>query len=268
VRLAVVIPAYNDAATIADLAHRAARHAAIVIVVDDGSTDGTAAALADAPVTLIANARNLGKGASLARGIAHALGRGAEAIVTLDGDGQHDPDDIPRLASVAAILRDHVIVGARLRRREAAPRLRRAANRIGDFVVGWAAGQPLADSQSGFRLYPAALLARLDIPSGPGRGFVYESELMIEASRAGARVVSVPIDSVYRAGARPSHFRPLVDFARIGRMLAWKIASRGFYPAGLLRSLARPARTAAQYGASTRSDDSANTQATASPAEK
>jgi glycosyltransferase involved in cell wall biosynthesis len=238
-KLAAVIPAYNEAATIADIARRAARHTELVVVVDDGSLDGTVAALASLPVTTLVNARNLGKGASLARGFDHALDRGADAVVTLDADGQHDPDDIPRLAAVARTHPRDVVVGARMRKDRAAPRSRRAANRIADFWIGWAAGQPLDDSQSGFRLYPASLLARLRVPSSPERGFVYESELLIEAARAGARIRSVPIDSVYHPGARRSHFRPVGDIARIVRMVAWKLVARGLYPAGLVRSLAR-----------------------------
>jgi glycosyltransferase involved in cell wall biosynthesis len=240
-RIAVVIPAYQEASTIAGVARRARAHADAVIVVDDGSTDGTSAALAGLDATVLRNARNLGKGASLARGIAQALADGADAVVTLDADGQHEPAEIPRLARAWQAHPGDVVVGARLRHAERAPRLRKAANRFADFWIGWAAGQALDDSQSGFRLYPAALLARLAVPSGPRRGFVFESELLIEAARAGARIRSVAIDSIYRAGARPSHFRPVADIAAIARMVAGKLLARGMYPAGLYRVLtARP----------------------------
>ena len=236
-RIAVVIPAYQEAATIADIAQRARAHADAVFVVDDGSRDGTAEAVAGLDLSLIRHTRNLGKGASLANGIARALEGGADAVVTLDADGQHEPEDIPRLVRAWQAAPGDVIVGARLRHAERAPRLRKAANRVGDFWIGWAAGQAIDDSQSGFRLYPAALLQRVSVPSGRGRGFVYESELLIECARAGAGIRSVAIESIYGANARPSHFRPIADIAAITRMVAVKLVSRGMYPQGLYRLL-------------------------------
>ncbi len=241
-RYAVVIPAYNEAATIADVAARAAAVAATVIVVDDGSTDGTHERLGGLPVVLLRNDRNLGKGASLWRGLQHALALGAEGVVTLDGDGQHAPEDVPRLVRVARAHPDDIVIGARLIGRETSPRARRMANRVGDFFIGWAAGQPLDDSQSGFRVYPASLLRRLEVGHGPTRGFVFESEVLIAAARLGVRCRSVAIAAVYPRGARPSHFRPVADIARIGGMILWQLARRGMYPAGLYRSLVRRTR--------------------------
>jgi len=238
-RYAVVIPACNEAATIADVAQRALAAAATVIVVDDGSTDGTHERLAGLPVCLLRNDRNRGKGASLWRGIEQALALGAAGVVTLDGDGQHAPEDVPRLVRLAREHPADVVIGARLIGREAAPRARRIANRVADFWIGWAAGQPLDDSQSGFRVYPAALLRRLDVRRGPTRGFVFESEALIAAARLGVRIRAVAIAAVYPRSARPSHFRPVVDVARIARMVAWQLLRRGMYPAGLYRSLAR-----------------------------
>jgi glycosyltransferase involved in cell wall biosynthesis len=238
----VVIPARNEAATISDIAARATAVAATVIVVDDGSSDRTHERVADMPVTVLRNERNLGKGASLWRGMQHALALGAAGVVTLDGDGQHAPEDVPRLLNVARAHPDDLVVGARLVVGHGAPRARRAANRIADFFIGWAAGQPLDDSQSGFRVYPATLLRRLDVKYGPGRGFVFESDALIAAARSGVRVRSVAIAAVYPPNARPSHFRPVVDIARISRMILWQLVSRGLTPAGLYRSLRRPAR--------------------------
>jgi len=234
----VVIPARNESASIADIAARALRVAATVIVVDDGSTDGTHERLAGLPVVLLRNDRNRGKGASLWRGMQHALTLGADGVVTLDGDGQHMPEDVPRLVRVARAHPADLVVGARLVGRASAPRARRAANRVADFFVGWAAGQPLDDSQSGFRVYPAALLRRLAPKHDARRGFVFESEVLIAAAGLGAQVRSVAIASVYPANARPSHFRPVRDIAYISRMVAWQLLRRGLHPAGLWRSLA------------------------------
>jgi glycosyltransferase involved in cell wall biosynthesis len=236
---AVLIPAYNEAATIADVAARALRVASPVIVVDDGSQDGTGDALAGLPVILLRNAANLGKGGSLWRGMQHALALGIAGVVTLDGDGQHAPEDIPRLLDVAREHPADIVIGARLIGREHAPRSRRLANRLGDFSVGWAAGQRFDDSQSGFRVYPTSLLTRVQVKHGPERGFVFESEILITAARLGVQVRSVPIAASYPRDARASHFRPVLDMLRIGGMIGWQLLRRGMYPIGLYRSLAR-----------------------------
>ncbi len=236
-RIAVVIPAHNEAPTIADIAARARRQLDLVIVVDDGSTDGTREVLRDLPVTVLRNDANQGKAASLWRGMAFALEQGATAVISMDGDGQHRPEDIPRLLTAAHERPGFMVIGARLCGRSQVPRLRRFANRFADFWISWAAGYPIADSQSGFRLYPRELLMQLRLSHAPARGFVWENEVLIEAARAGVFSVPVAIDSIYDDSRRPSHYRPVIDTARIVRMVAWKLISRGFYPLGLLRAL-------------------------------
>lgn len=234
---AVVIPAYNEAATIRDLAARALLQCETVIVVDDGSSDGTAAKLDGMALILLRNEQNRGKAASLWRGMQQAMALGCDTVITLDGDGQHDPADIPRLFDAAERLPLHVIIAARLANRENAPRARLFANNFADFWVSWAAGQWVHDSQSGFRLYPVALLCELVSDAQLRHGFVFESEILIEGARHGYPVISVPISSIYRHGARASHFRPVADITLIVRMIAWKIIKWGFYPVGLWRAL-------------------------------
>ncbi len=235
---AVVIPAYNEAATIRDLAERALRVCPRVIVVDDGSTDRTAEILAGVPVQVLRNDRNLGKAASLWRGAQAALAHGVEWIVTLDGDGQHAPEDVSRLVGVAGEHPGCIVIGARLADRAAIPRLRYFANRVAIFWLSWACGQRLEDSQSGFRVYPAELFRQLSIPHDRRHGFVFESEILIEAARLGHRCVMAPIAAVYRPNARASYFRHM-DTARITRMVAWKLLSRGLYLQGLYRAYFR-----------------------------
>lgn len=239
--LAAVVPAFNEAATIRDVVARTLQHVPVVVVVDDGSTDGTGAALAGLPVTVVRNGRRRGKAFSLASGAEHAMTRGAEAIVTLDGDGQHRPEDIPRLVRAFERSRNAVIIGSRLHDRERIPRDRYLANRVANFWIGWATGQPIADSQSGFRVYPAALLREFIPQARRDSGFVFESEILIDSGRRGVPLVHVPISALYPQRARRSHFRPLLDIVRITRMVAWKLLSRGLYLPGLVRSLRRPA---------------------------
>jgi glycosyltransferase involved in cell wall biosynthesis len=238
---AVVIPSFNERSTLRSVAERALAQVDTVIIVDDGSTDGSPLEVEGLPVVLLRNERNRGKGFSLWKGIQHASALGATSIVTLDADGQHSPEDIPRLACEAQAHPADIIVGARQLSREQQPRARRLANRIADFWIGCAAGQRLADSQSGFRVYPSRLFDALEIGSRRAHGFVFESELLIVAARSGITIRDVAIAATPPHGARASHFRPVRDIALITRMVAWKLLCRWSSPAGLRSVLrARP----------------------------
>ena len=227
--VAVVIPALNEALRIRDVVSGALRHCAQVIVIDDGSDDGTAERIADLPVTLLRHEARQGKGASLRDGFHEALQRGCAGVLTMDGDGQHSPDDIPRLIGAAQRHPGCIIIGARLRKRSQQPAYRRFANEFGDWGIAWATGYQVADSQSGQRLYPAAVAALGDVP---GEGFVFETQILISAAQQlGTRCVSVPIESRYKSvhtqeQFRPSHFKPWRDFSRI----TWHIVAQAFRP--------------------------------------
>lgn len=229
----IVIPGYNEAATVRDVARRARRQCPNVVVVDDGSTDGTGAVLAGLNVTVLCNEQNRGKAGSLARGFDYALEQGAVGVMTLDADGQHTPEEIPLFLDESAKHPMAFLIGARRREQRKISVSRYIANRIADFWIGWAAGLPIEDSQSGFRLYPASLLRTVSLKSDKARSFVFESEILIEAARRGIDCHNVVITVQPRSGPRPSHFRPLVDVLRIIQMVAWKLLSRGLYLRGL-----------------------------------
>jgi len=237
VPIAVVIPAYNEAATLANIIGRARQHIATVIVVDDGSSDGTADQAEAAGAWVLRQPVNQGKGAALWRGMQEALARGANAVITLDADGQHCPEDIPKLLEVHGRQPHCLVIAARLEHRDRAPPLRRFANGMADFWVSWAAGCPIRDTQSGFRLYPAALLRKLPPLENQRRGFVFESELLIHAAHHGHYPAMVKIATLYPSQGRPSHYRPWHDTLRIVAMVAWELIKQGLYPLGLLRSL-------------------------------
>ena len=158
------------------------------------------------------------------------------AIVTLDGDGQHCPEDIPRLLDAHVAAPSRIVIGSRLHARQKIPTARYRANRFANFWISWAAGYAIADSQSGFRIYPAELFSKAKVTYNEAASFVFESEILIEASRLGVQAICVPISTSYSAHARASHFRPVVDIARIVRMVAWRLLSRGLYLQGLYRS--------------------------------
>jgi glycosyltransferase involved in cell wall biosynthesis len=229
----VVIPAYNEAETVRDVAMRARQQCANVVVVDDGSTDSTFRAVAGLDVTVLRNEENCGKAGSLSRGFEHALAHGAIGVITLDADGQHAPEEIPSFVERSLDDPTAFLIGARRRDQRKSSPWRYIANRIADFWIGWAAGQPLEDSQSGFRLYPAGLLREVTLKRNRSRSFVFESEIVIEAARRGFQCRNVAVTVAPRSGPRPSHFRPVLDILKITRMVAWKLLSRGMCLRGL-----------------------------------
>jgi glycosyltransferase involved in cell wall biosynthesis len=216
--VATVIPALNEALRIREVVQGALAHCDHVIVVDDGSDDDTLARIADLPVTVLRHSRRMGKGASLRDGFRTALEHGRRAVLTMDGDGQHRAEDIPRLIDAGNRYPEHIVIGARLRKRSQQPLYRRLANEFGDWGIAWGTGYQIADTQSGQRLYPAAVAGLRDVP---GEDFVFEAQILISAaSMLGTRCVSVPIESRYKSvhsneEFRASHFRPVRDFCRI-----------------------------------------------------
>ena len=235
-----VIPAYNEALTIRTVVEGTLAQIPTVIVIDDGSHDTTTAELKGLPITLLRNTRTIGKGGSLRRGMASALRDGARAVVTLDGDGQHEPKDIPSLLEMHYRDPTALLIGSRLHDKRSIPPARYHANRVANFWISWASGQAIDDSQSGFRLYPLDVVADAAMTRCKTGGFVFESEVLIEAGRAGVRICSVPVAAIYGRHLRRSHFRQVADIALIVRMVAWKLLSRGMDLPGLVRSLGTP----------------------------
>ncbi len=240
-RVVVVIPACEEEASIAAIVAGCRPHAASVIVVDDGSRDATAARAKEAGARVIVHRARRGKGAALMSGFARASAEGATLVATLDGDGQHRPCDLPRLLDVARRAPHRIVIGSRRASRLPAPASRRIANRVADFWISWAASHPIADSQCGFRVYPADLLRALAAGASLPRGFAFESALLIEAARAGYRTIAVDVPALYGgAGQRASHFRPVADVTKIVLVVAARLFMRGFSPWSLWRALTLP----------------------------
>lgn len=237
-RIAVLIPALNEELAIRGVVTSALAVCADVIVVDDGSTDRTLERIADLPVQVIRHATPMGKGESLRAGFREALRRGFDAVVTMDGDGQHDAADVPRLIAAARAYPDHLVIGARMRTRDNQPNARRRANAVADWGISWGCGIPVADTQSGQRYYPRAALALVDLPA---QGFVFEAAILIAGVRErGLGVVSVPIETRYHAGARRSHFRPVIDVTRITWYTIRRVIHYGHVVAAYRRSHDHP----------------------------
>jgi glycosyltransferase involved in cell wall biosynthesis len=217
-RVWVVVPVFDEVRTLGHVVE-AVRALCPVIVVDDASTDESARVATRAGAAeVLRHPRREGKGAALRTGFGAALRRGAAAVATLDGDGQHDPADLPRLLAAHRAAPDALVLGDRFGGDggDPIPILRRVAIRAADRALGPLLPAPLSDSQCGFRIYPGAFLR--DVPLREER-FVLETEALVRAVRAGYRVVSVPIRSVYPEGRR-SRFRAVTDVTRI----AWYLA--------------------------------------------
>jgi len=237
----IVIPAYNEERTICALAQSALALCPRVVIVDDGSSDATAARVQGLAVTLLQHPVNLGKAASLRRAFDHALAHDAACAVTLDGDGQHDPADAPGLLAAWRGQPDRLIIGSRLHDKSQFPAARYRANRFACFWISWAAGHPIADSQSGFRVYSRTAMQVATGARVRGSRFTFESEILIEAADHGQTTLAVAIPGRYPENARRSHFRPVIDIAKIVVMVATRLLKKGMYPQGLWRSL-RPAQ--------------------------
>ena len=209
----VVIPAFNEAAKIGGVAKEARGYSPNVLVVDDGSTDGTAAEAEAAGAEVARRSRNGGKGSALRTGFAIARRRGFDTVVTLDGDGQHRPSDIPRFLEARREQRADAVSGSRMGDAAEMPLHRRLNNRWIAAVGSWLGGQPAPDFQCGFRLYPTEPLRTLRLETA---GFEFESELLIQLMRSGLRVGWVPIRAAYAGEA--SHIQARREMTRFTRL--------------------------------------------------
>ena len=205
-RIVALIPAHDEATRIGRVVEGAHRHVP-VIVVDDGSSDETAALAEAAGAQVIRQSPNQGKGAALRAGFAAALADGVEAVITLDGDGQHDPAEIPGFLGAYARRAltggaTELIVGRRDFRRM--PPVRRAANWLGTVVLSAALGRWIADNQSGYRLVGRRLMAAtLDSTEA---GFAFEVEMIAICLREGWPIAWLPVRTIY--AGESSHIRP------------------------------------------------------------
>jgi glycosyltransferase involved in cell wall biosynthesis len=226
-RFSIVIPVYNHGRTVADVVRRSRRWNLPVFVVDDGSTDGGYDTIKSIRgIEVLQHTRNRGKGAALIRGMTEAA-KVADWAICLDADGQHDPDQIGVFLSVADADRRHIVVGRRSGM-ETAPWTSRFGRKFSNFWVRASGGPSIADTQSGFRMYPLPEVIRL---STRARRYQYEVEVLAKARWAGIDTVEVPVRAVYDPQVpRISHFKPWSDFWRNAGTFSRLIFRRIFSP--------------------------------------
>ncbi len=217
-RPAVLIPSYQCADTIAAVVGDARPHTELVLVVDDGSSDATAARAREAGAEVVRHERNRGKGAALLTGMRDLIGRGFTHAISMDGDGQHLGQEIPTLLAVARAEPAAIVIGSRRIGGQEVAAANLFGNRVANLAVRLAARTAVGDTQSGFRVYP--LPAVLALPAS-GDHFEYETTVIIRAARAGMPIRSVPVGVYYPPIAeRRSHYRKVRDTLRIIRAVA------------------------------------------------
>jgi glycosyltransferase involved in cell wall biosynthesis len=183
-----------------------------VIVVDDGSTDDTAAAAQDAGAMVVRHAQNSGKGAALRSGLRRALVLGADVAVTVDADGQHPPEEALRLATLP-VSSDTLVLGVRDLVGAGAPRANQFSNGFSNVFISWFSGRRLLDTQCGLRRYPVQRTLALEVRAS---GYGFEAEIILRAAHAGWDIEQVPVRVIYPPESeRVSHFHSVRDPARI-----------------------------------------------------
>jgi len=203
--LVVIVPVYNAEPTLAKVVKDVRRNlpGALIIGVDDGSTDGSRQLLRTVADETIEFDVNRGKGAALRAGFDLALKKGAAAVLTIDSDGQHDAAFAPTI--VGALDRADIVIGTRDLSGKAVPKHRRIANMISSAATRAVSGGKVRDSQSGYRAMKADVLRKVH---GEGDRYEFETDFIIRAARAGFTTVNVPISTIYGS---PSYFREFRD---------------------------------------------------------
>ena len=227
-KIAAVIPAYQAASSVGQVVRGTLEQIPAVLVLDDGSTDATAEEARQAGARVISFPENRGKGAALCAAFDDLFPRGYDGVVTLDADGQHLPEEIPKLLAVVAGA--DLVLGVRDHLFGKMSALRRASNRLSSKAISFAAGQRLCDIQTGFRFYSRRLIQGVGFPESR---FEAESAVVVRAARGGFRIVTVPVHLGFADGRTTSHYRPLLDSLRIAgavtrarlEMLRWDRSS-------------------------------------------
>lgn len=214
-KIAALIPGYREEKHIGAVVSGVRKYLACVLVVDDGSPDSTVEVARQAGAEVIVHAKNQGKGAALKTGLRALESRGVDYFVVLDGDGQHDPDDLPHfLEAIKRQPESAIFCGNRMENLAGMPWIRRLTNKFMSWRISRACGQTIPDTQCGFRLYRRDVLPHLLCETN---NFDYETETLLLISRAGKKIGSVPVKTIY--GDEKSKIHPITDTLRFFNLM-------------------------------------------------
>lgn len=214
----VIIPAYNESRGIGRVVKELRDQGLEVTVIDDGSQDNTSELAQASGATVIRNATNQGKGASLRRGFQYALDSACDAVITMDGDGQHNPQDVSRFLTFSQTNPAEMLIGNRMQELKNMPLVRVLTNRFMSWLISKISRQNIPDTQCGFRFMKRIVLENMDLKTSK---FEIESEMLIEAARKGFKIESVPIATVY--AEEISQINPFVDTLRFIRFIVKRL---------------------------------------------
>lgn len=208
-KICILIPAHNEARTIADVVKGVRAMGLDVFVIDDGSSDDSAQRARDAGATVLVNFKNQGKGFSLQRGFDHIISLDYDALITMDSDGQHAVEDLDAFIHFFNDKKPDIICGNRMKDHQGMPFVRFLTNKIMSTLISLVCRQKIYDTQCGYRLIRCEVLRNIQLSSS---AFEIESEVLIKASKKHYRIASVPVKTIY--GAEVSKINPFFDTAR------------------------------------------------------
>lgn len=212
VHACVIVPTYNNGKTLRRVLDSVLQHTSNIIVVNDGSTDQTAAILEDYPQLFqIHHEKNSGKGTALRNGFKKAVSLGFDYAITIDSDGQHFASDLPKFIEEIKTDGEALLIGSRNMTQDGVPKKSSFGNNFSNFWFWFETGIRLEDTQSGYRLYPLRRIPKRYVT----RKFEFEIEVIVRSAWKGVPVKNIPIDILYDPTERVSHFRPFKDFTRI-----------------------------------------------------
>ena len=208
-KICILIPVYNESQALGPVVKAVREKGLDVLVVDDGSSDGSAdIARANGAIVLV-NVKNHGKGYSLQRGFDFILSRDYEALIAMDGDGQHAVADLDKFTALFEVKQPDIICGNRMRSPKGMPGVRFVTNKVMSGLISLVCRQKIYDTQCGYRLIKADVLRHIQLSSS---AFEIESEVLIKACKKGYRVASVPIQTIY--SNERSKINPFFDTVR------------------------------------------------------
>lgn len=212
-KIAILIPAYNEAKYIKDVVNNCSKYELDIIVVNDGSTDNTSEIIKSIPnpekssITLLGHSFNRGKGQSLKTGFDYAVANNYEGVITIDADGQHKVSEISNFLQTLEKNNPDIIVGSRFKNIKGMPFIRLATNYFTSWIISLIAGNKIEDVQSGFRYINSKVLKNIEVKT---KNFDAEPELLVKASWSGYKIINTPISTIYHK-TFTSYVNPIKD---------------------------------------------------------